>query len=77
MIPPGETGQIFIPEGELLFGPVDGVVVGGGKRDVHKIINFYLFMINYPANTGESQLLLLFTVRAKSMNPRSTSVPMS
>jgi hypothetical protein len=28
--------------------------VGGGKRDVHKIINFYLFMINYPANTGES-----------------------
>jgi hypothetical protein len=26
MIPPGEMGQIFIPEGELLFDPVDGVV---------------------------------------------------
>ena len=34
-------------------------------------------MIYFPAGTGESQSLYLHPARAKSMNPRSTSVPMS
>ena len=36
MIPPGETGQIFIPEGELLFGPVDGIVESFAYLSIRK-----------------------------------------